>query len=331
MLAATVRGDPQPAGTSGYHLAKKIPLGGDGLWDYLEVDPNTHHVLITRATRVMVVDPGQGKLVGEVPKTPFVHGIAVAPELARGFTTDGDRSAVTIFDSNTFQKVGEAKTGKEPDAILYDPSSKRVFAMNRTGTSTVINAMSGKVEATIVLGGQPEFGVADGKGHVFVNLENNSALVDIDSRSLKVQHTWPLAPCTEPSGLAIDAEHERLVVGCHNKIMAFVDATNGKVVGTVPIGEGVDANRFDPGTGFAFASCGDGTLTVAHEDSPDKFTLVETVRTQQGARTMALDYATHTVYLVTAKFGPRPAPTAENPRPFPTVLPDSFTLLVFAR
>jgi hypothetical protein len=331
ILAATVRDDPQPAGTSGYHLAKKIPLGGDGLWDYLEVDPNTHHVLITRATRVMVVDPGQGKLVGEVPKTPFVHGIAVAPELARGFTTDGDTSAVTIFDSNTFQKVGEAKTGKEPDAILYDPSSKRVFAMNRTGTSTVINAMSGKVEATIVLGGQPEFGVADGKGHVFVNLENKSALVDIDSKSLKVQHTWPLAPCMEPSGLAIDAEHERLVVGCHNKIMAFVDATNGKVVGTVPIGEGVDANRFDPGTGFAFASCGDGTLTVAHEDSPDKFTLVETVRTQQGARTMALDYATHTVYLVTAKFGPRPAPTAENPRPFPTVLPDSFTLLVFAR
>ncbi len=322
---------PQASGGSGYHQTNRFVLGGDGFWDYLEVDPPTHRLFITRATHVMVVDPDQGKVVGDVPNTPFVHGIAVAPELGRGFTTNGDTSSVTIFDTKTLQKVGEAMTGKGPDAILYDPSSKRAFAMNRSGTSTVIDGATGKVVGTVTLGGQPEFGVADGKGHVFVNLENKNALVAIDSKTMTLQHTWPLAPCEEPSGLAIDAAHDRLVVGCHNKMMVFVDSANGKVVGSVPIGQGVDANRFDPGTGFAFASCGDGTLTVAHEDTPDKFTLVDVVKTEQGARTMALDYTTHAVYLVTAKFGPRPAPTADNPRPFPTILPDSFTLLVYKR
>jgi hypothetical protein len=331
MLTENSFAAPQSAGGSGYKLVNRVVLGGDGFWDYLEVDPPTHRLFITRGTHVMVVDPDQGKVVGDVPNTPFVHGIAIAPGLSRGFTTNGDTSSVTIFDTMTLQKVGEAMTGKGPDAILYDPSSKRAFAMNRTGTSTVIDGATGKVDGTVTLGGQPEFGVADGKGHVFVNLENKNALVAIDSKAMTLQHTWPLAPCEEPSGLAIDAAHDRLVVGCHNKMMVFVDSTNGKVVGSVPIGQGVDANRFDPGTGFAFASCGDGTLTVAHEDTPDKFTLVDVVKTEQGARTMALDYATHAVYLVTAKFGPRPAPTTDNPRPFPTILPDSFTLLVYKR
>jgi YVTN family beta-propeller protein len=330
-LAGHALASPHGSSGSGYHLVKRIVLGGEGSWDYLEIDPRTHHLFITRATHVMVVDADQGKVVGDVPNTPFVHGIAVAPEFGRGYTTNGDTSAVTIFDTNTFQKIGEANTGKEPDAILYDPSSKRVFVMNRKGTSTVIDAASGKVEKTVTLGGQPEFGVADGKGHVFVNLEDKSELVEIDSLAMKLENTWSLAPCKEPSGLAIDTEHERLVVGCHNKMMAFVDGTNGKVVGTVRIGEGVDANRFDPGTGFAFASCGDGTLTVAHEDSPDKFTLVDTVRTLRGARTMAIDLSTHRVYLVTAQFGPAPAASADNPRPRPTMEPNTFTLLVLDR
>jgi hypothetical protein len=201
----------------------------------------------------------------------------------------------------------------------------------RAGTSTAIDAATGKVAGTVQLGGGPEFAAADGEGHVFANLEDKSALVEIDSRTLKLENTWPLAPCESPSGLAIDAAHKRLVVGCHNKLMAFVDATNGKVVATVPIGQGVDADRFDPGTEFAFASCGDGTLTVAHEDSPDKFTLVEQVTTQRGARTMEIDANTHAVYLVTAEFGPAPEPTADNPRPRPRILPNTFTLLVFTR
>ena len=333
-LLAAPRSSGQAAGPSGYKLEKRAALGGDGAWDYLEVDPGTHHVFITRGNHVMVVDPEQGKVIGDVPNTPFVHGIAISGDLKRGFTTNGTATAVTIFDTNTLEKVGEAKTGKEPDAILYDPSSKRAFSMNREGTTTAIDATTGKVDGTVKLGGGPEFGVADGKGHIFINLEDKSAVVEIDSKALTLEHTWPLAPCEGPSGLAIDAAHNRLVVGCHNKMMAFVDSTNGKVVGTVPIGQGVDANRFDPGTGFAFASCGDGTLTIAHEDSPDKFTPVEVIKTEQGARTMAVDYETHAVYLVTAKFGPRAAGEGDghaDPRGGPKVLPGSFTLLVYKR
>jgi DNA-binding beta-propeller fold protein YncE len=207
-----------------------------------------------------------------------------------------------------------------------------VFTFNGdANTSSAIDAAAGKLVATFPLGGGPEFAATDGKGKIFVNLEDKSALVKFDAKTLKVENTWPLAPCESPSGLAIDANHEILVVGCHNKLMAFVDGNSGKVIGTVPIGQGVDANRFDPATGYAFASCGDGTLTIAHEDSPTKFSLVEKIDTQRGARTMALDYATHTLYLVTAEFGPAPAATAENPRPRPTMVPDTFTLLVYGK
>lgn len=322
----------QESAKSGYHLAKKIPLGGEGGWDYITFDPATHLLFISRATHVIAVDPDSGKVMGDIPDTQGVHGIAFADEFNRGFTSNGRSGSVTIFDTKTLKVVGDAKTDEDPDAIIYDPASKRIFTMNgRAGTSTAIDAATGKVAGTVQLGGGPEFAAADGKGHVFANLEDKSALVEFDSQTLKLENTWPLAPCESPSGLAIDAAHKRLVVGCRNKLMAFVDATNGKVVGTVPIGQGVDANRFDPGTGFAFASCGDGTLTVAHEDSPDKFTLVEQVSTQRGARTMEIDPKTHNVYLVTAEFGPAPEPTADNPRPRPKVLPDSFTVLVFTK
>jgi DNA-binding beta-propeller fold protein YncE len=323
---------PQAAGPSGYHLVKTVKLGGTGGWDYLTVDQATHHLFISRGTHVIVVDPGQGKIIGDIPDTQGVHGIALAHEFNRGYTTNGRASTSTIFDLTTLKVLGEAKTDKDPDAVIYDLASKRVFSFNGDGNSaTAIDAKTGKVDGTIALGGGPEFAASDGKGHVFVNLEDKSSLVKFDSKTLKVENTWPLAPCESPSGLAIDAEHEILVVGCHNKLMAFVDGNSGKVLGTVPIGQGVDANRFDPATGYAFASCGDGTLTIAHEDSPAKFSLVETVQTKRGARTMAIDHSNHNVYLVTAEFGPAPAATAENPRPRPAILPDTFTLLVYAK
>jgi DNA-binding beta-propeller fold protein YncE len=224
-------------------------------------------------------------------------------------------------------------SGKDPDAILYDASSKRVFTFNGGGTkdASAIDTGTGKVVGSIPLGGKPEFAQADGDGHIYVNVEDKSQLVAFDSKTLKVLHTWPLAPCKEPSGLAIDVEHKRLFAGCHNQMMAMVDYTNGNVVATVPIGKGVDANRFDPVTGLAFASCGDGTITVAHEDLPDKLTVVQTITTQHGARTMALDTKNHNVYTVTADFGPPPPATPQNPHPWPKVISKTFTLLIFAQ
>jgi DNA-binding beta-propeller fold protein YncE len=322
----------QSAGGSGYHLIKKVRLGGTGGWDYLEVDPATHHLFISRGTHVIVVDPAQGKIVGDIPDTQGVHGIAIANEFNKGFTTNGRTSDSTIFDLGTLKSLGNAKTDKDTDAVIYDPFSKRVFTFNGdANTASAIDAKSGKVVSTFALGGGPEFGASDGKGKVFVNLEDKSSLVKFDANTLKIENTWPLAPCESPSGLAIDAVHKILIVGCHNKLMAFVDGNSGKVLGTVPIGQGVDANRFDPVTGYAFASCGDGSLTIAHEDSPTQFSLVETIQTQRGARTMAIDYETHTVYLVTAEFGPAPAATADNPHPRPSILPDTFTLLIYGK
>lgn len=355
VLGGIVAARAQSSGGSGYKLAKKAVLGGEGGWDYLEIDPATHRVFVSRGSHVMVVDPDAGKVVGDIPNTQGVHGIALAPEFNHGFTSNGMSATATMFDMTTLQTLGEPKTDKGPDAIIYDPGSKRVFTMNGAASSaTAIDAKTGEVAGTVALGGRPEFAAADGKGHVFANLEDKSALVEIDSKALTLMNTWPLAPCDSPSGLAIDAKNERLVVGCHNKMMAFVDGNTGNVVATVPIGTGVDANRFDPGTGFAFASCGDGTITVAHEDSPDKFTVVDTIQTMNGARTMAVDYANHDVVTVTAQFQappaappaaapPAAAPPAAGAAPGapqaarnpgfrrPVMIPDSFTVLVFKR
>jgi hypothetical protein len=326
------RAAAQSGGGSGYHLIKKVKLGGSGGWDYLEVDPATHRLFISRATHVAVVDPDQGKIIGDIPDTQGVHGIAFADEFNKGFTTNGRTSDSTIFDLTSLKVVGNAKTDKDTDAVIYDPFSKRVFTFNGdANTASAVDAASGALVGTFALGGGPEFGATDGKGKIFVNLEDKSSLVKFDAKTLKIENTWPLAPCESPSGLAIDAAHEILVVGCHNKLMTFVDGNSGKVLGTVPIGQGVDANRFDPVTGYAFASCGDGTITIAHEDSPTKFSPVEMIQTERGARTMALDYATHTVYTVTAEFGETPAATPEHPRPRPAIIPDTFTLLVYGK
>jgi YVTN family beta-propeller protein len=316
--------------SGGYHLLKKVALGGEGFWDYLNVDSANRHVFISHGTHVMVVDADSYAVVGDIPDTQGVHGIAIASDLGRGFTSNGRANTVTIFDLKSFKVLGTVPTGQNPDAIVYDPASHRVFTMNgRSNDSTAIDGATGTVAGTIPLGGRPEFATADGTGHVYANLEDKSMVVAIDSNALTVKNTWPLAPCEEPSGMAIDIAHRRLFSGCHNKMMAVMDADSGKVIATPPIGQGVDANAFDPGTGLAFSSNGDGTLTVVHEDSPEKFTVVENVSTQPRARTMALDTKTHNVYLVTAEFGPTPAATAEQPRPRPAVLPNSFTLLVF--
>jgi DNA-binding beta-propeller fold protein YncE len=325
-----------PAGVglsdSGYHVTKKLKVGGEGFWDYLNVDSDARRLYISRGTHVMVLDADTLEPVGDIPDTQGVHGIALAPEVGRGFTSNGRANSVTIFDLKTLKVLGEVKTGQNPDAIVYDRASRRVFTFNgRSGDSTAIDAAGGTVAGTIVLGGRPEFAVADGKGRVYANLEDKSMVVAIDSQKLTVDSRWPLAPGEEPSGMAMDRDHRRLFSGCHNKMMVVMDADSGKVVATPAIGEGVDANAFDPGTGLAFSSNGDGTLTVVHEDSPDKYTVLDNVPTQRGARTMALDLKTHNVYLVTAEFGPRPEPTADQPRPRPPMVPGSFTVLVVGR
>jgi WD40 repeat protein len=320
-----------PEKSPGYHVTKEIQIGGEGGWDYLTVDPAARRLYVSHTNKVEVIDVDSGKKVGELTGLSGVHGIAIAGDLNRGFISNGRSSTVTIFDLKTLANVGDVKvTGENPDAILYDPFSSQVFAFNgRSKNATVLEAKTGKVVGTIELGGKPEFATSDLKGRVFVNLEDLSEIAVIDAKSLAVKAHWPLKPCQEPSGMAIDRKHRRLLSGCDNKIAAVVDTESGKVVTTVPIGEGVDANAFDPGTGLGFSSNGrDATLTVIREETPDRFTVAENVPTRKGARTMALDEKTHTVYLVTAQFGPAPAPTAEQPRPRPTILPNTFTILV---
>ena len=317
----------------GLHVVNTFKLGGDGGWDYLEVDSDSHHLFISRATHVMVVDTDSGKQVGDIPDTPGVHGIALAPELGRGFTSNGKEGTVSIFDLKTLKPISKVKdVGDNPDAIIYDPATKRVFTFNgHSRNSTAIDAASGDVVGKIPLDGKPEFAVSTGAGEIFVNIEDKSELTVIDPHTLKVKSTWPVAPCESPSGLAVDVKNRRLFAGCDNKMMALVNADTGKVITTLPIGDGVDADRFDPDNGFAYASCGEGVLTVVREDSPDKLSVVQNVPTEPRARTMALDKKTHNVYLVTAKFGPKPAPTAQEPKPRPPVLPGTFEVLVVGK
>jgi DNA-binding beta-propeller fold protein YncE len=307
-------------------------VGGDGGWDYLTADAAARRLYISRATHVIVLDLDSGKTVGDIADTPGVHGIALAPDLGRGFVSNGREGTVSIFDLKTLATASKVKVGDNPDAILYDPATRRVFTFNgRSQDSTAIDAEKGTVLGTIKLGGKPEFAVSDGKGGVWVNIEDKSELVSIDPNKLEVRSKWPLAPCTEPSGLSMDKKNRLLFVGCDNKMMAVVNADTGKVLATPAIGEGVDATAFDDETGLAFASCGEGVLTLVKEDSPGKFSVAENVPTQAGARTMALDSKTHNVFVVTAKFGPPPAATADNPHPRRTILPDTFVVLVLSK
>jgi DNA-binding beta-propeller fold protein YncE len=327
-LGATALAAPGP----GYHVVNTYKLGGEGGWDYLTLDASARRLYISRATHVMVMDADSGKVVGDIADTPGVHGIALATDLDRGFTSNGRENTVSIFDLKTLATSSKVKVGQNPDAIIFDPATKRVFTFNgKSNDSTVLDAEKGTVLGTIKLDGKPEFAASDGKGAIFVNIEDKSEIETIDANKMEVKAKWPLAPCTEPSGLALDRKNRRLFSGCDNKMMAIVNADDGKVMATLPIGEGVDATAFDDETGLAFASCGEGVLTVVHEESPDKFILAENVPTQQGARTMALDTKTHNVFVVSAKFGPPPAATADNPHPRRSIVPDSFVVLVIGK
>lgn len=318
-----------PAAAQGYHVAKTYTLGGDGGWDYVALDTAGHRLFIARQNRVMVVDPASGKLLAEIPGLNRAHGIAFAYAAGHGFATSGADSSVTMFDLKTLAVLGHTIAAVDDDAILFDPASERVFTFNGDARSaSVIDPVSGKRVGTIDLGGGPEFGVSAGDGKLYVNIEDRATVTEIDAATQKVTRRWPLAPCQSPTGLAIDRVHHRLFSGCRNGVMAISDAVAGKLIATVPIGQGVDAARFDAATQLAFASNGDGTLTVIHEDAPDKFTVVANVPTKRGARTMELDPATHRVFTVTADFGPPPAPTADHPRPRPPLLPGTFALLV---
>jgi hypothetical protein len=318
------------AGDAPYRIAARLAPGGDGGWDYLTVDAPSHRLFVSRATRVQVVDLTTGKLVGEIPGTEGVHGIALAPEFAVGFTSNGRGNSVTVFDLATLQVSGTIKLeAKNPDAILYDPASKRVFTFNGgSHDATAIDAKTRTAVGNIPLAGKPEFAVSDGKAKIFVNIEDNGSIAKLDAGTLKVEATWPIAPCEEPSGLAIDAAHHRLFSVCGNKLMAVVDADNGHVVTTLPIGGGVDGAAFDAAKGLAFSSNGAGSVTVVREEAPDKFSVVADVPTQRGARTIALDPTTHRLYLPTAGFGPPPSPSPDNPRGRPPILPGSFVVLV---
>jgi len=316
-----------------FKVLKKISVEGKDGWDCLTVDSEAQRLYIAHGTKVDVLDIKTDKVIGTIPDTPGVHGVAVVPSLNLGFISQGKADSVAIFDLNTFQKTGEVKTEKNPDIIIFDPATSQVLAFNgRSQSATVIDAKQGKAVGTVALDGKPEFAVADGSGHIYVNLEDKNSLIKIDSHSLKVESTWPLPGCEEPSGLALDVVHHRVFSTCGgNKVMTVVDSDSGKMIATLPIGDRVDGAAFDAELGLAFSSNGDGTLTVIQEDSPDKFHVLENATTQIGARTVALDSTTHRLFLVTAQFGPKPEPTAEQPHPRPTIIPGTFVVLVVGK
>ena len=292
------------APSGGYSVIKKIPIAGTGSWDYLTIDEAARRLYVSHGTQVEVLDIDSLQVVGRLPNTAGVHGVALAPELGRGFTSNGQAATVTIFDLKTLKPIADVPTGKKPDAIIFDPATSRVFAFNGASNSaTAIDAASGKVAGTVNLEGGPEFAVADGNGFVFDNLEDESLVLKINSRELKVEQRWPAAPCSAPSSIAMDRANRRLFVGCRSKVMAVVDADSGKVITTVPIGDHVDATAFDSETKLIFNANGEGTITVIHQDSPDKYSVVETVKTAPKAKTMALDPKTHRLFLSTAENG----------------------------
>jgi YVTN family beta-propeller protein len=287
-----------------YHLIKKVPIPGEGGWDYLIVDEGARRLYVSHGTQVEVLDVDSGAIVGKVPNTPGVHGIALVPDLGRGFISDGQTSKVTVFDLKTLATIQEVPTGKKPDAIIFDPATSRVFAFNGgSNSATVIDAKDGKVAGTVDLGGGPEFATADGNGYVYNNLEDENMVVKINSRSLKVEQRWPTAPCTSPSSMAIDRANRRLFIGCRGRTMAVMNGDTGKVIATLPIGDHVDATAFDSDLKLVFNSNGEGTVTVIRQDGPDTYSVLDNVKTVPRARTMALDPKTQRLFLSTVEDG----------------------------
>jgi DNA-binding beta-propeller fold protein YncE len=313
-----------------YTVASRITIGGEGGWDILTCDAPGRRLFVSHSTHVVVVSLDGDSVVGDIPNTPGVHGVALAPDLGRGFTSNGRDSSVTVFDLKTLATLANVKLpARNPDAITYDPASQRVFTFNGgSANATALDAKTNQIVGSVPLGGRPEFAVVDGAGHLWVNLEDSSAVVELDTQKLQVLARWPLAPGEEPSGLALDRAHHRLFSACGNKMMVVLDATNGRRIATVPIGDGVDGAEYDETRGLVFSPNGEGTLTVIAADGPDKYRVVENAATERGARTMALDPTTGKVYLPTADFGPPPAPTADRPHPRPSIVPGSFRVLV---
>jgi DNA-binding beta-propeller fold protein YncE len=318
--------------SQGYKISGEIPIGGSGGWDYLTADSENHRLYVSHSTEVVVVDLDSQKVVGRISGMNRIHGIALANSLGSGFISDGGGNEVVVFNLKDLSVQKKIKTGMNPDGIVYDAVSKRVFAFNgRSQDATAIDAESGAVAGTIKLGGKPEFPVSDGKGSIYVNVEDKNEIVHIDSRSLTAKEHWPVSPCESPSGLAMDKTNRRLFSVCDGKVMAITDADSGKVVATPAIGDGPDAAAFDPEDKLAFSSNGDGTLSVIKETGKNNYFVAETVKTAQGARTMALDEKTHKIYLPTASFGPAPQATTSTPHPRPTIQPGTFKILVLAK
>lgn len=309
-----------------YHFIKEIPIGGNGGWDLLTVDSAAQRLYVSHGTEMVVVDLAKDQVCGEITNTPGVHGIAIAPELGLGVTSNGRENKAGIVDLKTLQTLSKVDTAQGPDSMLYDPAQKEAYVLcGRGQAATVVDVKGAKVVATIPLGGQPEFAQADPEaGRVYDNLEDKSEVAVIDTKAHTVVNRWPIAPGEEASGMAIDVKNHRLFLGCRNKLMVMMDNTDGKVLASVPIGQGVDANAFDPGTQLAFASCGDGTTTIAKEETPDKLTVVQTLQTQRGSRTMTIDPTTHKIYLAAAKFEV-PAEGERRGR----MVPGSFKILVY--
>jgi outer membrane protein assembly factor BamB len=318
--------------TSTYRVTHTYPVGGDGSWDYIVPDPPQHRLFIGRQNRVMVVDEETGALLGEVRGIDGAHGTAIASASGHGFATSGNDGMVVMFDLKTFSSLSRIPAAPDADAIVYDAVSNRVFTLNGDAhSSTVIDPVAGRVVATIPLGGKPEYGASAGDGMVYANITDNSEVVEINAKTLTVARRWPTDPCKQPVSMAIDPAHHRLFSGCRSGVMAISDYASGKVVTTVPIGQGVDGAGYDSASSDAFASNLDGTLTVIHQDSVDAYHVLETVTTGPSARNMGLDPVTHRIFLASAKFGAAPAATASNPRPRAPVLPGSFVLLVVER
>jgi len=329
LLLTALGGEVQAAPQ--YHIAHEVNLPGDDGWDYLTFDDAAHRLFIAHGTQVQVVDTDHLTPAGTVADTPGVHGIALAPDVGQGYVSAGRANTIVVFDLKSLARLKEIKTtGENPDAILYDSATHRVFSFNGRGrNATVVDAKTDEVIGTILLDAKPEFAVSDGKGMVYVNLEDKNSVAEIDAQHLTVTKVWPIAGCEEPSGLAIDLAGHRLFAGCSNKVMAVIDTRSGRTLGTAPIGAGVDATKYDSGMQLAFASCGsDAVLTVVGTHASGAPEVVQSLTTQRGARTMALDEHSHRIFLVTASFGPPPAATPEHPHPRPAILPGTFRLLV---
>jgi YVTN family beta-propeller protein len=314
-----------------YKFLNEIPIGGEGGWDILTIDSAASRLYLSHATKVVVVDLNKNAVVGEIGDTPGVHGFVPVPELQRGFSSNGKESKSSVVDLATLKTVSKIETGPNPDAIAYEPRRGEIYVFNHTGNSvTVIDAKQAKVVATIPLGGSPEFAAADpNAGRVYCNIEDKSEVAVIDAAKHEVIAWWPVAPGTEPSGIALDAAHHRLFATCHNKMMAMLDTETGKVIATVPIGAGVDGCAFDGATQLAFASCGEGTTTIVKEETPQKLTVVQTLKTERGARTMAINPKTHRIYLPSAQFQPPPSPSPGASPGRPTIVPNTLKLLVY--